>query len=133
MRWIRRSTPGSGRERDCGKPERQCGTRSSIASRAHAGERWPRFSDTSVRFNCLPVIRARVALNRGYPPEAIKLLQAAVPFGPGGTRSSISGLFGALYPVYVRREACLAAHQGPKAPPNFRKFPITPESSSVIP
>ena len=42
----------------------------------------------------------------------LELLQVAVPNELGKPRSSVHGFFGALYPVYVRGEAYLAAHQG---------------------
>jgi tetratricopeptide (TPR) repeat protein len=70
--------------------------------------------DTSVRFNYLPVLRARIALNRGDSSQALALLQAAVPY--------VSGLFGALYPAYVRGEAYLAAHRGVEAAAEFQKI-----------
>ena len=37
-------------------------------------------------------------------------------------RSSIHGLFGALYPVYMRGEAYLAAHQAAEAAVEFQKI-----------
>jgi eukaryotic-like serine/threonine-protein kinase len=74
--------------------------------------------DTVVRFSYLPVLRARAALNRGDAAKAIELLQAAVPYALGSSRL----LFGALYPVYVRGEAHLAAHQGPEAAIEFQKI-----------
>ena len=37
-------------------------------------------------------------------------------------QSSIHGFFGALYPVYVRGEAYLAAHQGTKAAAEYQKI-----------
>jgi tetratricopeptide (TPR) repeat protein len=78
--------------------------------------------DTSVRFSYLPVLRARLALNRGEPSKAIELLQVAVPNELGKPRSSVHGFFGALYPVYVRGEAYLAAHQGAEAAAEFQKI-----------
>ncbi len=74
--------------------------------------------DTTVRFNCLPVLRALVALKRGDPSQAIELLQIAVPYELGEPRTG----FGALYPVYVRGEANLAAHQGAEAAAEFQKI-----------
>jgi hypothetical protein len=35
--------------------------------------------DTSVRFSCLPALRALLALNHSEPSKAIELLQIAVP------------------------------------------------------
>jgi hypothetical protein len=75
-----------------------------------------RFSeDTSVRFNYLPVLRARLALSAGNASKALEILQVAAPHELGAHRSSMNGLFGALYPVYVRGEAYLATGQGREA------------------
>jgi serine/threonine protein kinase/Flp pilus assembly protein TadD len=78
--------------------------------------------DTSVRFAYLPEIRALVALNRRSPSTALDLLESAAPYELGEPRSSIHGYFGALYPIYVRGEAYLAAHQGAKAAVEFQKI-----------
>ena len=78
--------------------------------------------DTSVRFSYLPALRALLALNHGEPAKAIELLQIAVPYELGAPRSSFHGFFGALYPVYVRGEAYLAAHQGAEAAAEFQKI-----------
>ena len=40
----------------------------------------------------------------------------------GTPRSTIHGLFGALYPIYVRGEAYLALHRGPEAAVEFQKI-----------
>jgi DNA-binding winged helix-turn-helix (wHTH) protein/tetratricopeptide (TPR) repeat protein len=77
--------------------------------------------DTSVRFSYLPTLRAVIALKRGHPEESIKLLQISAPYDLGTQRSTIHGLFGALYPIYVRGEAYLAAHQGAEAAAEFQK------------
>ena len=77
--------------------------------------------DTSVGFSYLPVIRARLALNQGDSSRALTLLLAAVPHELGVPRSGVSAPFGALYPVYVRGEAYLAAHQGAEAAAEFQK------------
>jgi tetratricopeptide (TPR) repeat protein len=78
--------------------------------------------DTSVRFNHLPVLRARLALNHGDPAKAIEFLEAARVYEMGVPRSSIHGNFGALYPIYVRGEAYLAAHRGREAVAEFKKI-----------
>jgi len=75
--------------------------------------------DTLVRFNYLPTLRAQVALNRGYPLQAIEVLEASAPYElgtPGGF-----GFPQTLSPVYVRGQAYLAAHRGPEAAAEFRK------------
>jgi tetratricopeptide (TPR) repeat protein len=78
--------------------------------------------DTGVRFSYLPALRARLALNHGEASKAIELLQIAVPYELGTPRSSIHGNFGALYPIYVRGEAYLAAHQAAEAATEFQKI-----------
>ncbi|MEO7142844.1 MAG: hypothetical protein ABI165_05005, partial [Bryobacteraceae bacterium] len=79
--------------------------------------------DTSVQFNYLPALRARLALNHGEPSRAIELLQAAVPNELCITAIAFNGLFlGAFYPVYVRGEAYLAAHRGAEAATEFQKI-----------
>ena len=78
--------------------------------------------DTSVRFSYLPVLRARLALDRGDASRAFKLLETTVPYELGVPRSSVSGQFGAFYPVYVRGEAYLAAHRGAEAAAEFQKM-----------
>jgi tetratricopeptide (TPR) repeat protein len=78
--------------------------------------------DTSVRFSYLPSLRGLLALNRGEPAKAIELLQVAAPNELAEPRSSIQGFFGALYPIYVRGEAYLAARQGGKAAVEFQKI-----------
>jgi serine/threonine protein kinase/tetratricopeptide (TPR) repeat protein len=81
--------------------------------------------DTSVRFSYLPTIRALSSLHHGEPAKAIELLQIAVPFelavpGSGGSEGYL--FLGALYPIYVRGEAYLAAHQGAEAAAEFQKI-----------
>jgi eukaryotic-like serine/threonine-protein kinase len=78
--------------------------------------------DTAVRFSYLPTIRALLALKQGEPYQAIKLLQAAIPYKLGVPPSSYLGIFGALYPVYVRGEALRAAHRGREASQEFQKI-----------
>jgi eukaryotic-like serine/threonine-protein kinase len=75
-------------------------------------ERFP--NDTILRFNYLPTIRAQLALSRDDPSKAIQVLQTAGPY-------ELSWLSG-LYPVYVRGEAYLAAHQGSEAASEFQKI-----------
>jgi eukaryotic-like serine/threonine-protein kinase len=78
--------------------------------------------DTSVKFSYLPAVRAVLALNRGEPSKAIEILQVAAPYELGEPRSSLIGFFGTLYPVYVRGQAYLAAHQGAEAAMEFQKI-----------
>jgi eukaryotic-like serine/threonine-protein kinase len=74
--------------------------------------------DTVVRGSYVPVLRARIALNQGDPAKAIEILEVSAPYEMGVSRL----LFGALYPVYVRGEAYLAAHQGGEAVIEFQKI-----------
>jgi ATP/maltotriose-dependent transcriptional regulator MalT len=78
--------------------------------------------DTSVRFSYLPVIRAVVAVQHGEPLKAIDALQASVPYEMGSPRSSQTGFFGSLYPVFFRGEAFLAANKGAEAANEFQKI-----------
>jgi tetratricopeptide (TPR) repeat protein/predicted Ser/Thr protein kinase len=78
--------------------------------------------DTSVRFNYLPAVYATLALDHGDPSKAIKLLQVAVPYEVSSPRSATFAYFGALYPVYVRGQAYLAARQGAEAAREFQKI-----------
>src|SRR5882724_481236 len=87
------------------------------AARAQAladdlAKRFP--EDTIVQFNYLPTIHAQLALSHNDSSKAIEALQAAAPYelGQGG----------GLYPVYVRGEAYLAAHQGSEAAAEFQKI-----------
>ena len=59
-------------------------------------------------------------MNHGDPAKAIELLQVAVPYELGQPRSSQTAFFGALYPIYARGQAYLAARQGAEAP-SYRK------------
>jgi predicted Zn-dependent protease len=82
------------------------------------GKRFP--EDTIVQFNYLPTIHAQFALERNDTSRAIEALQAATPYELGlpGTGSFTPG----LYPVYVRGDAYLAAHQGIEAAAEFQKI-----------
>jgi eukaryotic-like serine/threonine-protein kinase len=76
---------------------------------------------TIVQFNYLPTLRAKLAMNRGDASGAIQDLQAAAPYELGQTRYSTFG-WNAMYPVFVRGEAYLAAHQGSEAAAEFQKI-----------
>ncbi len=73
--------------------------------------------DTMVQLNYLPAIRGQIAVNRN---DAIQLLQTAAPYDLGISDSSY--VWFAMYPVYVRGEAYLAAHLGPEAAAEFTKI-----------
>ena len=81
--------------------------------------------DTIVRFTYLPTLRALLALNRKKPPNAIKLLQTAIPYERGAQIEGGSELLlgaGNLYPAYVRGVAYLAARRGGEAAAEFQKI-----------
>jgi tetratricopeptide (TPR) repeat protein/predicted Ser/Thr protein kinase len=79
-----------------------------------------RFSeDTIVKFNYLPMIRAATALHSGDGKRAIDALSESAPYELGETNSTFTF---ALYPVYLRGEACLAAKQGAAAVDEFQKI-----------
>jgi hypothetical protein len=75
-----------------------------------------------VRFSYLPTLRAQLALSRHDSAAALELLHAAAANELGVPPSGFFGLFGALYPIYVRGEAYLAKRQGPEAATEFRKI-----------
>ena len=68
------------------------------------------------------MVRAAVALKQGEPAKAIELLQTSVPYELGTPRSALQGCLGALYPIYVRGQAYLAARRGPEAVTEFQKI-----------
>jgi len=76
------------------------------------GTRFP--EDTLVRVAYLPTLHAQIALNRGDSPDAVGVLQTAIPYE--------LGLAASLYPAYLRGEAYLAAHQGREAAVEFQKI-----------
>ena len=71
--------------------------------------------DTIMQFHHLPTVRAHIAINRGKAADAIDALKAAAPYELGGSPF-------ALYPIYVRGEAYLEAHQGRDAAAEFQKI-----------
>jgi eukaryotic-like serine/threonine-protein kinase len=75
--------------------------------------------DTLVQFNYLPTIRAQLALSRHDSSKAIEALETAAY--EAGTPSVVLR-FLSFYPVYVRGEAYLAAHQGSAAAAEFQKI-----------
>ena len=83
------------------------------------GQRFP--EATIVQFNYLPTLRAKLAVGRGNASEARETLRAALPYELGQTTYSSYG-WTAMYPVFVRGEACLAAHQGSAAAAEFQKI-----------
>jgi DNA-binding winged helix-turn-helix (wHTH) protein len=77
--------------------------------------------DTLVQFNYLPTIRAKLALNKGNTSDAIRYLEAAVPYELGVSRAG-DFVGNMMFPVFVRGEAYLASRQGGKAAVEFQKI-----------
>ena len=88
--------------------------------------------DTIVKFNYLPTLRAILALRRRNTSEALETLRAAVPYELGQTTGSSYG-WTALYPVFVRGEAFLAAQHANEAAAEFQGILITGESCLTFP
>jgi DNA-binding winged helix-turn-helix (wHTH) protein/tetratricopeptide (TPR) repeat protein len=87
----------------------------AVRARTLADDLANRFPDhTIVQSYKVPTIRAQLALSHDDPSGAIEILQAAVPYELSSE--------GALYPVYVRGEAYLAAHKGKEAAAEFQKI-----------
>jgi hypothetical protein len=77
--------------------------------------------DTIVQFNFLPTLRAKLAASRGKASEAIETLRATTPSELGQSTFSTYG-WTALYPVFVRGEAYLAARKGSEAAAEFQRI-----------
>jgi serine/threonine protein kinase len=76
-------------------------------------------ADTVVQYDYLPMIRAAAALHSGDAARAVEALAEAEPYELGQTNYSFTF---ALYPVYLRGEAYLAAKQGSAAQVEFQKL-----------
>jgi hypothetical protein len=81
-------------------------------------KRWP--DDTIVKLNYLPTVRARLALKSNNASQAIEVLQAAAIYELG--LPGAAAFSPALYPVYVRGQAYLAARRGSEAATEFQKI-----------
>lgn len=87
-----------------------------------AGDLNKRFpDDTLVQFNYLPTLRAELALSRRNASEALEDLQPAARYELGHTTYTFPH-WTAMYPVYFRGEAYLAAHRGAEAAAEFQKI-----------
>jgi eukaryotic-like serine/threonine-protein kinase len=76
--------------------------------------------NTIVQFNYLPALRGQLALDRENSGEAIEALQKAASYELG---SPGDGSFTpAMYPVFIRGQAYLAANRGSDAAIEFRKI-----------
>ena len=77
--------------------------------------------NTAWMFSYLPTLRAKLAVSRGNASEALESLKAAAPYELG-QMTAFTYPWTAMYPVYVRGEAYLAAHQGLEAAAEFQKI-----------
>jgi DNA-binding winged helix-turn-helix (wHTH) protein/tetratricopeptide (TPR) repeat protein len=94
------------------------------ANRARAladdlGKRFP--EDIFMQLNYLPTLRAKLALLRSNPQQAVDILRVAAPYELGLPAHSGYN-WPNLYPVYVRGEAYLAARKGNEAAAEFQKI-----------
>jgi len=76
-------------------------------------------SQTLMKVYWLPTIRAAIELNSNSPAKALVLLEATAPYELGQPPQY---QLGTMYPVYVRGEGQLSAHNGPAAETEFLKF-----------
>jgi tetratricopeptide (TPR) repeat protein len=70
--------------------------------------------DTIVQYVDLPEIRAEIEMARGYPAQAIQLLEASAPYELGSDLRCL--------PIFSRGRAYLAAHDGISAAAEFQKI-----------
>jgi eukaryotic-like serine/threonine-protein kinase len=75
--------------------------------------------DTTVQSDYLPMIQAAAALQSGSPTKAIEDLAPGAPYELGSFAQSVAF---SLYPVYLRGEAYVSAHQGAAAAAEFQKI-----------
>ena len=81
---------------------------------------WP--EDTSVQFMYLPTLRALFALHSHDAAAAIQFLQIATRYDLALGGVGFIGRFGALFPIYVRGQAYLAAHRFVEAAAEFQRI-----------
>jgi eukaryotic-like serine/threonine-protein kinase len=74
-------------------------------------------TNTMLKLYWFPTIEAAMQVNEGKGSDAVITLEAAAPYDLGGP-APISG----LYPVYVRGQAYLAAHNAAAAEAQFQKM-----------
>ena len=74
-------------------------------------------TDTMLKLYCLPTIHGAIEIGRNNPSQGIQGLEAALPYELGGTLA-----FPYLYPVWMRGQAYLAAHNGVAAATEFQKL-----------
>jgi eukaryotic-like serine/threonine-protein kinase len=80
-------------------------------------QNYPSF--TVLKVYWLPTIKAAIDLDDKNSTQAIESLEAAAPYELGSLPPLAAGT---MYPVYIRGEAQLAAHNGAAAATEFQKF-----------
>jgi eukaryotic-like serine/threonine-protein kinase len=75
---------------------------------------------TIVRFNYLPTLNAKLAINRGNADEAITILRSAARYQLGVPTGTYP--WAGLYPIFVRGQAYLSAHRAVPAAAEFQKI-----------
>jgi len=73
---------------------------------------------TMLKSYWLPTIKAVLELNRGNSSKALEYLQLAAPYELGQASMYVNN----MYPVYVRGQAYLQAHDGPAAVAEYQKI-----------
>ncbi len=68
----------------------------------------------------LPAIRAAIELDRNNPAGSVELLRSTASYELGAPEPLL--IVGTMYPVYLRGEAYLLAHEGKEAAAEFQKF-----------
>jgi eukaryotic-like serine/threonine-protein kinase len=76
-------------------------------------------SDTLMKVYWLPALKAAIELHSNNPAQALVLLEAALPYELGLPPQL---QVGTMYPVYIRGQAQLLAHNGAAAAAEFQKF-----------
>ena len=76
-------------------------------------------SDTMLKVYWLPTFKAAMELNTGNSTQAVMFLEAAAPYELGMPPQL---QLGTMYPVYIRGQAQLVAHNGAGAATEFQKF-----------
>jgi len=76
-------------------------------------------SFTVLKVYWLPTIKAAMELNANNTTQAVEYLEAAAPYDLGSPPPLQTGT---MYPVYIRGQAQLVAHNGAAAAAEFQKF-----------
>jgi tetratricopeptide (TPR) repeat protein len=78
--------------------------------------------DTFVKFTYVPLLRAKAALGRGKPADAVEQLQITLPYEVAVNALNFRSFLGGLHSAYVRGEALIAMHRYTEAAAEFQKI-----------